>query len=198
MTDTTNDPERVDPHADKYNDPRAKITRRGVLLGVAVAVLGCIGAGLSIYARKTRLTQSRQFWGDATITALQLGERIQMKSIGQREFDPVELTATPGLGHLRHALLDERNYDWSTVQKSGFADTCGNEESFCVQLRLTDPTAHRFEPVEINLDLKTGWIGPSDGSSRVKSKKTKALEKFLGTLVTVEQLRYDLRSDEEQ
>ncbi len=197
MTDSKNDPERADLHADKYNDPRAKITRRGVLMGLGVLLLGMIGAALSISARKTRLVKSRKFWGDATITALQLGERIQMTSIGDREFDPVELTATPGLGHLRHALLDERNYDWSTVQSTGFEDACAQDESFCVQLLLTDPTAHRFEPVEINIDLKGGWIGPSDGSSCVQSLKTKALEKFLGTLVTVQQLRYDHRKDQE-
>lgn len=195
MATTENDPPEndsaADPHADKYDDPRVSITRRGVLIGIGVVLFGIAGSALSIYSRRTRLKQSRAYWGDETITALQLGERIQMLSRSGRKFKEVELTATPGLGHLRHALLDERNYDWDSQQSVGMSETCDGADAYCLELVLTDPTAHRFQPVRISLDLNEGWVGPSDGATRVKTKKRTALKNFLETLITVQQRRYD-------
>jgi hypothetical protein len=113
LIDTTTS---VDPHADKYNDPRAKITGRGIGMGLAVILLGIVGAAASIYGRRTRLEESTRFWGDETILALQLGERVRLLPNRGREFDPVELSGMPGLGHLRHSLLDQRSFDWDTEE----------------------------------------------------------------------------------
>ena len=33
----------MDPHADKYSDPRVKITRSGILMGIGVVILGIEG-----------------------------------------------------------------------------------------------------------------------------------------------------------
>ena len=185
----------TDIHADKYNDPRAKITRRGLLLGLLVVVLGIVGAAGSIYARRTRLEKTTEYWGPDTITALQLGEKIEMLSISGRQFEPVELTRTPGLGHLRHMLLDERSYDWSTMSDEPIGQRCDQAESFCVQLRVTDPTAHRFSTVRLTVDLNSGWLGYSDGSSsvRIAERKRNAVKKFLEQLITYQQRRYDQR-----
>lgn len=191
-------PGQAQPHADKYNDPRAKITARGIWLGVAVFVLGIIGAAASIYARKTQLEQSTRFWGQETITALQLAERMELLPRGTSQFEPVELTATPGLGHLRRTLLDQRSYAWQTECDRAARENCDtgiSEKLGCVQLRLTDPTAHRVGVIEIDLDLDGGWVGPSDGSRRVKTTEwiRPKLQNFLNTIVTVEQKRYDFR-----
>lgn len=189
----------ADPHADKYNDPRAKITSRGIWIGFAVVVFGILGAAGSIYARKTRLEQTTRFWGEETITALQLAERIELRPRGSSDFRPVELTATPGLGHLRRALLDERSFDWETESSDAASDMCQppkpDEPPNCVQLRLTDPTAHRVGTIEIDLDLATGWVGPSDGSRRVQATEwvQPKLRNYFATIINVEQLRYDLR-----
>jgi hypothetical protein len=204
MSDTSIDPSDddvgspTDPHADKYNDPRVSITRRGILLGVGVACLGVIGAATSIYMRRTQLEQTTRFWGEETITALQLAERIQLLPRGENDFEPVELTATPGLGHLRRALLDERNFNWETESPGSVLEKCEKrvlESSKCVQLRLTDPTAHRFSTVEIDLELSGGWVGPSDGSRRVRAIEwvQPKLRNFLTTIMDVEQKRYDFR-----
>ena len=187
-----------DPHADKYNDPRAKITRRGILLGFTVFVLGIFGAAASIYSRRTRLGETTRFWGRETITALQLAERMQLLPRGSSDFEPVELTATPGLGHLRTALLDERNFDWQTEDAGSVAEKCSAEASkvpHCMQLRLTDPTAHRVSTIEIDIDLAGGWVGPSDGSRRVQATTwvQPKLRNYLETIMTVQQKRYDLR-----
>lgn len=215
-------------HVDKYNDPRAQITRRGVLMGVAVAVLAVFGAAGSIYARKVPLEKSTDFWGQDTITALQLAERIELLPRGNETFSRVELTTTPGLGHLRRALLDQRNYDWASIDSQSVADTCltdlGNEGSAdqesvqpgrssndqpddsrpailsklnpsCIQLRLTDPTAHRFDTILIDLNLAKGWAGPGDGSQRVRFNDhvQPKLKSYFATIINVKELQYDLR-----
>lgn len=202
----------VPDHSDKYNDPRAQITARGVWIGIAVVLLGIAGSLGSIYARKTRLEESTRFWGEATITAFQLGERIELLPVGGSDFPPVELTATPGLGHLRRALLDERNYQWDTETAASALEYCDDSKpdeskskptslyddfSGCIRLRLTDPTAHRFETVNIDIDLARGWIGPSDGTRRVQATDAMQpkLRNYFKTIVNVEQLRYDLRED---
>ncbi|TWT48148.1 hypothetical protein Pla22_51490 [Rubripirellula amarantea] len=207
MTDALSDT-TSDLHADKYNDPRAKITRRGIWIGVAVVAVGMLGAAGSIYVRKTKLQKTTEFWGVDTITGLQLAERIELLPLGAETFRTVELTATPGLGHLRHALLDERSFDWETVETASVESSCGEQATAdvdeplfklkapsCVQLRLTDPTANRIETIQLDLNLQSGWVGPSDGSKRVQLTEwvQPKLRNYIATVVNVEEKRYDLR-----
>jgi hypothetical protein len=204
MTDISIDPCDNEPsgpaeqHADKYNDPRVKITTRGILLGVFVGVFGIIGAAASIYLRRTQLEQTTRFWGPETITALQLGERMELLARGSSDFEPVELTATPGLGHLRRLLLDERNFDWPTESGGSVSEKCQKSDSDspqCIQLRLTDPTAHRVGTIEIDIDLAGGWVGPSDGTRRVRATERvqPKLRSYFSVIINVRQKRYDLR-----
>lgn len=191
-------------HADKYNDPRVKITGRGIAIGVAIAVIAAVAAWGSIQARRTRLGETTKFWGAEVITALQLGERIELVSRDASELPPVDLTSTPGLGHLRRALLDERNFDWATESTDSVASLCSTSPTptakptdmpVCIQLRLTDPTGKRFELVEIDIDLAGGWVGPSDGSKRVQATEwvQPKLRNWFKTIMTVSQKRYDVR-----
>ncbi len=185
-------------HADKYNDPRAKITNRGIGIGIGVLILAIIGAGVSIYARKTRLTETTRFWGQETITGLQLAERIELVPRDSSDFPTVDLSGTPGLGLLRRLLLDERNYDWTTESDERALVDCEVEtpgKPSCVQLRLTDPTANRIGTIEIDIDLKDGWIGPSDGSRRVQASERvrPKFGNYFSTIINVEQKRYDHR-----
>ena len=41
----------------------------------------------------------------------------------------MELTTTPGLGHLRRALLDERNFKWQTTEATPVAEQWSNSET---------------------------------------------------------------------
>ncbi|MGC6551623.1 MAG: hypothetical protein ACON5D_19910, partial [Rubripirellula sp.] len=59
-----------DPHADKYNDPRVQITRRGIAIAIGVGLFGIAGAAVSIVGRSTQLEKTSQFWGEKTILAL--------------------------------------------------------------------------------------------------------------------------------
>ncbi|MDB4676902.1 hypothetical protein OAF09_01600 [bacterium] len=195
--ETQTDP---NPHTDKYNDPRVTITRRGIFIAIGVSIFAILGAAASIIGRRTQLEKTRQFWGETTIIALQLGERVELRPRGNESFETVELSGTPGLGHLRRLLLDERNYDWTTVSDQPALGDCGEpipRKPRCVQLRLTDPTANRFEIVEIDLDLQTGWVGASNETKRIKvlERTQPKLQKYFETTITVEQLRSDFRND---
>ena len=184
------------------------------MIGILVGVLGILGAFGSIYARRTKLEKTTMFWGSETITGLQLGERMELFPRGAETFNRVELTSTPGLGHLRRALLDERNFDWNTLETASVASTCDNDSDAvggatpmddstlfklkapaCVQIRLTDPTASRIGTIEIDLNLKSGWVGPSDGSKRVQMTQwvQPKLRNYFATVINVEEKRYDLR-----
>ncbi len=185
-------------HADKYNDPRAKITRRGVLMGIGVFVFAMLGAAASITLRRTQVGETTRFWGEDTIAALRLGERIKMSPRQGREFPEVELTGTPGLGHLRRLLLDERNFDWASEAKSTVLEqAAGSDPKFVVTLTITDPTIHRFDDVHIDLDLIGGWAGHRDQAATVQvaERKRESLRRFLTLIMDKEKNRYDLRAE---
>ncbi len=183
-------------HADKYNDPRARITRRGVLIGIAVVVLGVIGAYFSITGRRTKIEKSTAFWGQETITALQLGERFEIIPIDSERKEPINLTAMPGLGLLRQALLEDRNYEWDTQGNRPLSERIADSETKeRIRFRLTDPNGKRFEKVELDLDLDSGWIAAGDGSKsvRINAHTRPKLKNFLSTVMHAEQKRYDFR-----
>ncbi len=201
MTDAPSSNEATDAgsssseHADKYNDPRVKVTRRGLWMGVGVLTFAVLATAFSIYARRTQLERTTEYFGPETILALQLGERIQLIPRGSSEFKTVELTGTPGLGHLRRALLDDRHYDWTSSAPEPVESLCGTAATDCVQILITDPTAHRFDEVLIDLELAGGWVGLAGENQRVQvtERVQPALKHFLNTLLNVKQKSYDDR-----
>ncbi|TWU33633.1 hypothetical protein Q31b_56900 [Novipirellula aureliae] len=195
-------------HEDKYNDPRATITGRGILIGVLVVALAMVGAYFSITQRKTRLVETRAFWGDDVITALQLGERVEVERLdiepseSEEILRTVELTAMPGLGLLRHLLLESGSYDWTTSAKEPIESRWtsdpangGGDSLQPIRLRFTDPTAKRFETVEFDINLANGWIGDSaqTKSVRLDGHHAPKLRNFFNTVIHSEQKRYDFR-----
>ncbi|WP_372894870.1 hypothetical protein [Stieleria sp.] len=194
MTSPTDD--HSDRHADKFNDPRAEFTRRGILLGVGVALFGIGGAALSIWARRTRLEQSTQFWGPEVIEAFQLAAEIHLISQPDQpasEAQPLRLTGMPGLGHLRHLLLDDRSYIWDSVRDEPIRSRLN--ESSCMTLWFSDPEAKRFPDAKVIIDLDQGWIGKQDGNQQVQlaERFRNALPAFLKRIADFEPLRVEMR-----
>ena len=187
---------QTDDHADKYNDPRVKISRKGILLGFGVVLFGIGGAALSIWARRTHLQQSTKFWGAQVIEALQLAEEVELIATPDRpasQYDPVRLSGMPGLGHLRHVLLDDRSYDWESVKQEPISGLTSRSQ--CMMLRLSDPTAKRFPQARIVIDLENGWLGLQDGPQQVQLNERfrSAMPTFLKRIANFEPLRVENR-----
>jgi len=185
-----------DRHADKYNDPRAKFGAKGWMALAAIAIGAMIFTYFSVAARRTRLVETTRFWGPETITAIQLGDHVMLLPQEGSDFEAVELTAFPGLGHLRKALLHEDHYEWSTEQSSSVGQFCANEQDTqCVRLEFSDPSLNRFETARIDIELNRGIVGPADQPQRVavNDRVRPALQHQIGLLMRVKQKRYDRR-----
>lgn len=197
---------QTDDHADKYNDPRVRITRTGILIAIAVILFGIGGTALSIWARRTRLEQSTAFWGPQVIQAFQLAAEVKLVADPQQPaaamFDaetsavspePVRLTGMPGLGHLRHVLLDDRSYLWDSVRTDPISTRFG--KSKCMTLWFSDPEAQRFPDAKIVIDLEQGWVGNKDGDRQVQLNERfrNALPTFLQRIADYEPMRVEMR-----
>ncbi|ELP35282.1 hypothetical protein [Rhodopirellula baltica] len=199
----------VDPHADKYNDPRVVVTRYQVLALVAIVAIGAIAAVVSIAARRTKLEKTTEFWGPDVITAIQLGDHVELIPGPGSNFKQVELTAFPGLGHLRKALLEQSHYQWTTVEKDAVEalaaevpevqnqDSEPEQSPMVVRLEFSDPHYQRVPPALIDVELASGTVGPADGSQRVKvtDRVRPALRHQLQLLMKVSELRYGQRTE---
>lgn len=195
---TTQTDDHVDPHHDKFNDPRVQISRNGILFAAVVVLFGICGAALSIWARRTRLEQTTQFWGPEVIEAFQLAQEVDLEPAGlsdQASDAPVRLTGMPGLGHLRHVLLDERSYSWESLQDRPIAAELSDRASML--LHFTDPEAHRFPDATVVIGLDQGWVGLVEGERCVQLNERfrNAMPTFLKRIANYEQLRADDRDE---
>ena len=212
MTHTAHDhanTDRVDPgsepadkyeHADKYNDPRVRITARGLVLGACVILLGILGSAFSIWARRTKLEKSTAFWGEEVIAALQLSEEVELvpKLGTEPKAEAVRLSGMPGLGHLRHTLLDDRSYQWESMREQPMSEFVASEQ--CMMLRLSDPSVERFPEARIVIALESGWVGLDQGVQRVRLSERfrKAVPAFLTRVANYEPLRAEVRERQKQ
>ena len=198
-------------HRDKYSDPRVRVTTGRLLLyGLALTFLATIVALASVAARRTSLVRTTEFFGPDTITALQLADRVELLPGEGQSFEPVDLTGTPGLGHLRRALLDDRHYVWETSHEGSGAEDAGgdgpgreigpdqgsSEDPFRVRLRFADPIGKRVPVIELALELEEGWVGLADESRRVRlnDRVRPAVRHQLKMMSNVRQQRFDQRA----
>lgn len=168
---------------------------------IGVLIFAVVMAGASVYLRRTRLEKTRAFWGPETIRALQSGETLRMvlpvdsplleagSSGGEeRRGDEIvtDLSGTPGLGHFRHALLDERHYDWATEQPVGIDDLEVEVPEY-VTIEVDQPPAD-IVASQLRLELSEGWVGPTEGqrSVRLTDRVRTAVRHFLVTLQDIQ------------
>jgi hypothetical protein len=103
----------------------------------------------------------------------------------------------PGLGHLRHLLLDDRSYDWQTAADRPVRGV-GEADAEIMVLRFSDPEAQRFPPSSVAVDLREGRVGPSEGERSVvlNERFRNALPNFLRRVANYEPLRAEMRERE--
>jgi len=176
------------------DQPRIEFSRTMVWIGFGIFVLAIAIALGSIYFRRTQLEQSRRFLGDDVIRAIQLAPFVSLEFDADKTDVPIDVTGTPGLGHLRHALLDERHYDWTTEIPQGI-ESVTTENPVFATLTFYDPRIDSPDHVTagtVRLELAGGWVGTIDGTKRVQliSRAQPAVENFLTMLRNYQQNRY--------
>jgi hypothetical protein len=179
--------------------PKIPVTRRAILMGVAVFISAIIVTAASIYFRRTQLELTTKFWGSDTIRAIQLAPSVTLKFDSDADKLPVDLTGTPGLGHLRHALLEQRHYLWETETAAPVDGLSVTDAKFAT-LVFSDPRTDQVDPVPtatIRLELQEGWVGPVDGFKRVRliERAQPAVRHFLTMIRNAQQHRSDFRKD---
>lgn len=229
--------------ADWVDHPKIPITRRAVLAGIVIGVLGIVGAVAGVWARRTRLEKTTAFWGADAISAMQLGPRVtlRLEPVGlpapenlptptlpetvqktaeasdtgsatppEPQTKEIDLTGVPGLGHLRHAILDERHYDWET-RSDKTIESLRSGDSRIAYLTFSDPLG-KIPASTIALELTGGWVGtpPSPTSDattdpaangnrsvRLIPRVQPAIRHFLVVISNAQKTYYDRRRSEE-
>lgn len=209
--------------ADWVDHPKTPITRRAILIGIGLLALGVVGAVTSIWARRTQIEKTTEFLGIETIRALQYAPGVTLRlepepadmpsstaasaSVDTATslpgagppavFKEIELTGTPGLGHLRHALLDERHYDWTTRNDRSI-ESLRSPRTRMATLTFSDPLGV-IAPATIHLELTEGRVGTPQGdrSVRLIPRVQPAIRHFLVVISNAQQTYYDRRQQEE-
>jgi hypothetical protein len=182
--------------------PKIPFTMRMVWIGVAIFLIAIVVAGSSIYFRRTQLELTRKFWGEDAVTAMQLAPYVFLQFDSDADKKPVDLTGTPGLGHLRHALLEQRHYLWETETAESIDSLTTTNAKFAT-LVFSDPRTDETVKVptaRIRLELEGGWVGTIDGARRVQliERAQPAVRHFLTLLRNTQQSRYGDRDDSER
>lgn len=167
-----------------------------VLYAAGVLVFAVTTASLSVILRRTQSEQTTKLLGKDAIFALQYGKSLHLRlPSGSPLINPqrgqqwmqadgsqrTDLTDTPGLGHFRHALLDDRHYEWETRQQVP-ADQLAIEQPVWVVVEIEGPP-EEVQPTEIQIELSAGWVGLASGTEyvRVTDRVRPALKNFVET-----------------
>ena len=110
----------------------------GIAIAIGVGLFGIAGAAVSIVGRSTQLEKTSQFWGEKTILALQLGERLELRPRGNETFAPLDLSG---------AVLDWDIYGvcfWIRGILTGLLSVREKPWANAVNLYLASRVASRF------------------------------------------------------
>lgn len=209
--------------------PRIKLTRRALYVAVGLTAIGILGAVTSVWMRRTQLEKTTEWFGAETIQAIQILPQVTLElsdpvdpgavvadappvadATAATSDTPVaastppaartiDLSDMPGMGHLRHALLDQRHYDWQQ-QRAGTVEQLLAQPSSdegprqWARLTFTDPRGD-FPSGSVVLELSEGWVESGDGQQLVRlvPRAQPAVRHFLQVLSHAEQAHYDRR-----
>ncbi len=125
------------------------------------------------------------------MTAIQSGPRIWYAQVAGPDVRPAaedehNLTDLPGFGHFRHALIDDRHYEWkegtATPEYLSFNETT---EAKYYYLRFMNPQGG--DPVELIIDGPHGRVRSLHQSeaAQLKERSTTAVAHYLKTLTHI-------------
>jgi hypothetical protein len=170
-----------------FPPPPPALTKRGVWIGIGITLIAIVLAIASVQLRRTRKERTTAFFGQDTILAIESGRQVQLARIRNElaSLPPtegiVELTDLPGLGHFRHALLDDRHYQDTP------ADTTHEQRMTSVDdwfwLRISHPIPGN-PARELLLNISAGEIAVPGRSEKLRfTRRVRAgMENFVRTV----------------
>ncbi len=197
------------------NPPRTGSARKiafWLTVATGLLLIGVGGALLSVKLRRTQTQQTASFFGADAILALQRSGSFLLRvdppqassqpmtegSAGEPQRPSfVELADIPGVGHVRHALLDQRHYDWTEIREQPIVPSSRSEQSQAATIVLSDfGKQDEDSSITFHLELDTGWVS-LDGhqrSVRFTPRVGRAIQKQLITMSKVRNAeRVDLK-----
>jgi hypothetical protein len=149
---------------DGWPEPPKLLTRRNLLLAGLLLLFSLAMACLAIYLRRTRTIETGRLWGQDAVVAVQSAPQVWVAWIGtappspgQRaaDFQPLEVSFAPNLGHLRHALADDRSYRWEAGPSIPAEKDPPTTEASWV---LMDFRGEPMPPVTVRVELESGRV----------------------------------------
>jgi hypothetical protein len=172
------------PSAEESTEPMVAprlFTPRSALIALGILIFAVVMSAASIYMRRTPMDKTTDFFGEQIIVAIQLGEQLRitippespmvdgdapLAVIAEDGSQVADLSGSPGLGHFRHALLNERHYDWeSLVEREVDELEIASPEYVIVDIEGRSPDAKPvpmpidIKPAKLQIELTEGWVG---------------------------------------
>ncbi len=88
--------------------------KSGKRLILGVLVIGLAAAAASWWFRYSATHRAAQFWGPQAATLIRDAPHVTLRS-DSTDDDALDISAAPGLTHLRTALLEDGSYDWTAT-----------------------------------------------------------------------------------
>lgn len=181
------------------------LTVRGFAIAFAIGIFAVAMAVGSIWVRRTPMEKTTQFFGSEIIKAIQSGENLIIvlpagsplidEQFAEMIAEPdgsqeANLSGSPGLGHFRHALLNQKHYDWtSQVEENVESLAISDPEYIYVRIEGRDANAKpvpmpiEIAPTKLVLELTEGWVGIAgqSGAVRLTERVRTAMRNFIET-----------------
>ena len=104
---------------------------RGKWAILTMVLLGCVLGGFAVWHHYRQGRRILEFWGSETAMLIRHADQVEVWRLGPQSdqsrsqlevsgqslaiLEQVEISRLRGLVHARHALIIDRNYDWSTA-----------------------------------------------------------------------------------
>jgi len=162
---------------------------------LAIALFAVVVTAASVYIRRPQVEKMRQFLGAGAVQALQLGTQFEIglyvegTPVAAGDVDWTDLSGSPGLGLFRKALVSDGHFRWELQEQESLQSLeLTNPRYAIVKISGEIPdsptsVAAPLEPVQILLELNSGWMGPLKGTGAVPftDRVRPAIRNFIDT-----------------
>ena len=133
----------------------------GKLVIIGIVMVAVCAAAISWYFRYQATHRAAKFWGAAAATIIRdapiviinrVGTKNGATAVAKNETMSIDVSRAHGLTHLRNALLEDHNFDWTTVDKP--PDQAGLDYWL---LSFADPKAGKGVRIWLSDDLRIAF-----------------------------------------